>query len=132
MKMTSGVLLIGTIIIFAAIFIIVVLVPTYQAQMTPSEIVRHRTPLEEEGRLIYIENGCTYCHSQYIRPQDWDLGADRIAQEGDYVNDEPILLGSIRTGPDLSQAGGYAPQRLAHGTFYKSPLHTSRVNNAAV
>jgi mono/diheme cytochrome c family protein len=123
MKMTSGVLLIGTIIIFVVIFIIVVLVPTYQAQMTPSEIVRHRTPLEEEGRLTYIEDGCTYCHSQYIRPQDWDLGADRIAQEGDYVNDEPILLGSIRTGPDLSQAGGMHPDDW-HMAHFINPRYT--------
>jgi cytochrome c oxidase cbb3-type subunit II len=123
MKMTSSVLLLGTLIIFAIIFIIVVLVPTYQAQMTPSEIVRHRTTLEEEGRLIYIEDGCTYCHSQYIRPQDWDLGADRIAQEGDYVNDEPILLGSIRTGPDLSQAGGMHPDDW-HMAHFINPRYT--------
>jgi mono/diheme cytochrome c family protein len=72
----------------------------------PSEIFRPRTALEEEGRRIYIANGCTYCHTQFIRSIDWDIGAHRIAQAGDYVQDQPHLLGSERTGPDLSQEGG--------------------------
>ncbi|RCK77409.1 MAG: Cytochrome C oxidase, cbb3-type, subunit II (CcoO) [Ignavibacteriae bacterium] len=123
MKMTTSVLLVGTLLIFIIIFVIVVIIPTYQAQITPSDIVRKRTQIEEEGRKIYIENGCTYCHSQYIRPQDWDLGADRIAQEGDYVNDEPILLGSIRTGPDLSNAGGEHPDDW-HYAHFVNPRYT--------
>jgi cytochrome c oxidase cbb3-type subunit 2/cytochrome c oxidase cbb3-type subunit I/II len=62
--------------------------------------------MEEDGRRLFIANGCTYCHSQYIRPQDWGIGAARIAQEGDYHDQRPHLLGSERTGPDLSQEGG--------------------------
>ncbi|MGB8721110.1 MAG: cbb3-type cytochrome c oxidase subunit II, partial [Desulfobacterales bacterium] len=46
------------------------------------------------------------------------LGAERIAQAGDYIMDQPILLGSARTGPDLSQEGGEHPDdwHLAHFT----------------
>ncbi len=117
MRMTTSVLFLGTLLVFIVIFIVVVIVPTYQAQTIPSDITRVRTNIEEEGRRIYIENGCTYCHSQYIRPQDWDLGADRIAQEGDYIYDEPILLGSIRTGPDLSNVGGEHPDDWHYAHF---------------
>lgn len=66
--------------------------------------------------MHYIANGCTYCHSQYIRPQDWGLGAERIARSGDYYEQRPHLLGSERTGPDLSQEGGEHPDdwHMAH------------------
>ncbi len=47
---------------------------------------------------IYLANGCVYCHSQSIRAFDWGHGAERIAQSGDYIADEPIALGSQRTG----------------------------------
>jgi cbb3-type cytochrome oxidase cytochrome c subunit len=67
-------------------------------------------------RQLYIANGCSYCHTQSIRKLDWGLGAERIAQAGDYMADRPILLGSERTGPDLSQAGGEHPDdwHVAH------------------
>ena len=63
-------------------------------------------------------NGCTYCHTQFIRNIDWDLGAERVAHSGDYVTDQPHLLGTERTGPDLSQEGGEHPDdwHLAHFT----------------
>jgi cbb3-type cytochrome c oxidase subunit II len=84
----------------------------------PSEIFRPRSAVEARGRALYIANGCVYCHSQSIRTIDWGLGAERIAQAGDYIMDQPILLGSARTGPDLSQEGGEHPDdwHLAHFT----------------
>ncbi len=106
----------GCMLIFAAVFLITVLLPRYRETFEPSDIFRDRTPLEEEGRKIFIQNGCSYCHSQYIRAVDWGLGAERIARAGDYVADRPHLLGSERTGPDLSQEGGEHPDdwHLAH------------------
>ncbi len=53
-----------------------------------------------------MTHGCQYCHSQYIRQGDWGLGAERIAEAGDYAPDHAPQLGSIRNGPDLSQEGG--------------------------
>lgn len=90
---------------FAATFA-TVLWPTYTIRNVPSDIWRPYQSLEIQGRQRFIANGCTYCHSQYIRPQDWGIGAERIAQAGDYYNQRPHLLGSERTGPDLSQEGG--------------------------
>ena len=59
-----------------------------------------------------------------IRPVDWGLGAERIAQEGDYIQDSPVLLGSERTGPDLSQEGGEHPDSW-HMAHYINPRFTS-------
>jgi cytochrome c oxidase cbb3-type subunit 2 len=109
MKMTPAIILIGSLILFAAVLIIAVILPWTTISEQPSNIFRPRTSLEEEGRNIYIANGCSYCHTQFVRNIDWDLGAERIAQSGDYVKDQPHLLGTERTGPDLSQEGGEHP-----------------------
>ncbi len=116
MKMTPTAVLLGALAILAAVVFVVVFYPYTTRDMTPSEIFRLRTPEEQAGRAIYIANGCVYCHSQSIRSIDWGHGAERIAQAGDYVQDQPILLGSQRTGVDLSQEGGEHPDdwHLAH------------------
>ena len=116
MKMTLSNLIVGILLIFAAIVFVVVLLPYFTYVQKGSEIYRDRSAAEASGRDIYMANGCVYCHSQSIRTIDWDLGAQRIAQVGDYVSDRPILLGSARTGPDLSQEGGEHPDdwHVAH------------------
>lgn len=118
MKMTLTSVVTGSLLILATIVFMVVYVPwaTQEEARNPSEIFRNRSQKEAAGRKIYIANGCVYCHSQSIRSIDWGLGADRIAQAGDYMADKPILLGSQRTGPDLSQQGGEHPDdwHLAH------------------
>jgi cytochrome c oxidase cbb3-type subunit II len=98
------------------VFVVVVLPYTHTNRTQPSEIFRTRTQAEEAGRRLYIANGCVYCHTQSIRTIDWGMGAERIAQAGDYIVDQPILLGSQRTGPDLSQQGGEHPDdwHVAH------------------
>jgi cytochrome c oxidase cbb3-type subunit 2 len=116
MKMTPANLVVGILLIFAAIVSVVVLLPYFTYVEKGSEIFRERSIAEAAGRKLYMANGCVYCHSQSIRSIDWDLGAERIAQAGDYVADRPILLGSERTGPDLSQEGGEHPDdwHMAH------------------
>jgi cbb3-type cytochrome c oxidase subunit II len=103
--------------VIIAATVMTVLWPTYSLQNRPSEIWRSPTSLELRGRELYIENGCTYCHSQYIRPQDWGYGAERIAKAGDYFDQQPHLLGSERTGPDLSQEGGEHPDDWHYAHF---------------
>ncbi len=123
MNMNLRLLLGGSLMIFAAILCVAVILPWATSTEKPSEIFRPRTSLEEEGRKTYIANGCTYCHTQFVRNLDWDLGAERIAQAGDYIQEQPHLLGSERTGPDLSQEGGEHPDdwHLAH---YTNPRYT--------
>ncbi len=117
MKMTLKAVVFGSLLILAAVVFVAVVLPyAHTNKITPSEIFRFRSAEESAGRAIYIANGCVYCHSQSIRTVDWGLGAERIAQAGDYVQDHPILLGSQRTGPDLSQEGGEHPDdwHIAH------------------
>lgn len=65
------------------------------------------TPLELEGRDIYVSEGCYNCHSQMIRTLVPD-----VVRYGDYsrlgesIYDHPFQWGSKRTGPDLAREGG--------------------------
>jgi len=115
-EMTPRAVILGAVAILLAVVFVMVYWPHATRSMDPSEIFRERTDAENAGRAIYIANGCVYCHTQSIRSIDWDQGAERIAQAGDYVADQPILLGSERTGVDLSQEGGEHPDdwHMAH------------------
>ena len=123
MKMTPRVVLIGSVAILFTIVLIMVVTPYFTVDRNPSEIFRSRSEIEAAGRKIYIANGCVYCHSQSIRTIDWGIGAERIAQAGDYVADHPILLGSQRTGVDLSQEGGEHPDDW-HVAHFMNPRST--------
>ena len=69
--------------------------------------VKPYTPLELEGRDIYIREGCVSCHSQMIRPfRDEVERYGEFSKAGEYVYDHPFLWGSKRTGPDLHREGG--------------------------
>ena len=68
--------------------------------------VKPYTPLELEGRDIYIREGCVGCHSQMIRPfrSEVERYGD-YSKAGEFVYDHPFLWGSKRTGPDLAREG---------------------------
>lgn len=68
--------------------------------------VKPYTPLELQGRDLYIREGCVSCHSQLIRPfrSEVERYGD-YSKSGEYVYDHPFLWGSKRTGPDLAREG---------------------------
>lgn len=124
MKMTPAAIVFGSLFILIAVVSVVIILPYADTSKTiPSDLFRTRTAMEEKGRALYISNGCVYCHTQSIRSVDWGLGAERIAQAGDYLKDYPILLGSQRTGPDLSQEGGEHPNDW-HQAHFANPRYT--------
>jgi len=127
MKMTPAIVIIGSIMAFWASMSVLVIMPAVTLHVEPSEIWRPMNAEEEAGYRLYVRNGCSYCHSQFIRVMDWGQGAERIAQAGDYVGRGPVLFGSKRTGPDLSQEGGEHPDdwHLAHFT---DPRNTSPIS----
>jgi cytochrome c oxidase cbb3-type subunit I/II len=87
--------------------------------------VKPYTPLEIEGRDLYIREGCVGCHSQMVRP----LRAETVrygdySKPGEFVYDHPFLWGSKRTGPDLHRVGGKYPDSW-HFVHMKQPSATS-------
>lgn len=68
--------------------------------------VKPYTPLELQGRDLYIREGCVSCHSQMIRPFRSEVERyGEYSKAGEYVYDHPFLWGSKRTGPDLHREG---------------------------
>jgi cytochrome c oxidase cbb3-type subunit I/II len=70
--------------------------------------VKPYSPLELEGRDLYIREGCNACHSQMIRPFRDEVvrfnGKNgQYSKAGEFVYDRPFLWGSKRTGPDLQR-----------------------------
>ena len=72
--------------------------------------VKPYTPLELQGRDIYIREGCYTCHSQMIRPFRAETERyGEYSKAGEFVYDHPFQWGSKRTGPDLARIGGKYP-----------------------
>jgi len=92
------------------------------------------TDLERRGQQVYIRNGCLYCHSQQVRPvragSDIDRGwGQRRTVARDYVNQGRALMGSMRTGPDLSNIGTRQPSETWHLLHLYDPQITSAGSN---
>jgi cytochrome c oxidase cbb3-type subunit I/II len=94
--------------------------------------VKPYTPLELEGRDIYIREGCVNCHTQMIRPFRSEVERyGEYSKSGEFIYDHPFLWGSKRTGPDLHRVGGkysdnwhlnhmYDPQSTSSGSIMPS------------
>jgi cytochrome c oxidase cbb3-type subunit 2 len=70
------------------------------------------TALQSEGRDLYVANGCSYCHTQQVRPLNEDKVFGRPSAPGDFKYQTPELLGSERTGPDLTNIGARQPSSV--------------------
>lgn len=96
-------------LIVVAIGGILEIIPTFLIKSNIPTIasVKPYTPLELEGRDLYIKEGCYTCHSQMIRPfRDEVARYGEYSKAGEFVYDHPFQWGSKRTGPDLAREGG--------------------------
>ncbi|MBS1524424.1 MAG: cytochrome-c oxidase, cbb3-type subunit I [Bacteroidetes bacterium] len=103
-------------VLFLIASLIVILIGTFVELMPTLTIssnvptiasVKPYTPLELQGRDIYIREGCVNCHSQQIRPFRSETERyGEYSKAGEFVYDHPFLWGSKRTGPDLQREGG--------------------------
>ncbi|MBT8381281.1 MAG: cytochrome-c oxidase, cbb3-type subunit I [Ignavibacteria bacterium] len=111
-------ILIGTFVEFVPTFLIKSNVPTISS-------VKPFTPLELQGRDIYIREACNSCHSQLVRPFRSETERyGEYSKAGEYVYDHPFLWGSKRTGPDLHRVGGKYPN-LWHYLHMENPSSMS-------
>ena len=88
------------------------LIPTFLIKSNIPTIasVKPYTPLELQGRDIYVKEGCYTCHSQMVRPfRDEVARYGEYSKAGEFVYDHPFQWGSKRTGPDLARIGGKYP-----------------------
>jgi cytochrome c oxidase cbb3-type subunit I/II len=102
--------------VFMVLSLVVILIggtiemmPTFTVKSNIPTIssVKPYTPLELQGRDLYIKEGCVNCHSQMIRPFRSETERyGEYSKAGEFVYDHPHLWGSKRTGPDLQREGG--------------------------
>jgi cytochrome c oxidase cbb3-type subunit I/II len=91
---------------------LVEMIPTFMIkENTPTlASVKPYTPLELQGRDIYIREGCYVCHSQMVRPFRFETERyGEYSKPGEFVYDHPFQWGSKRTGPDLAREGHKYP-----------------------
>jgi mono/diheme cytochrome c family protein len=103
MKMTFKVIVIGGVVVFFAVVLVAVFVPSLIWNPSQTVIAHPYTSEQAHGRELFYSNGCNYCHTQYVRAEDTAMGP--VSEGGNYVFDNPMILGSERTGPDLSYVG---------------------------
>lgn len=122
-----------TILSFVAVAIgsMIEIIPTIAIKENVPTIaaVKPYTPLELEGRDLYIREGCNACHSQMIRPFRDEVvrfnGKNgQYSKAGEFIYDRPFLWGSKRTGPDLHREGGKNPSSWHYKHMY-NPRSTS-------
>ncbi len=115
---------VGGLFAFFVVVAIVVWLPIHTFDPPPSADWAPLSDQARAGRNLFAQNGCYVCHSGYSRPQDVREALyflyPKVSQPGDFYGSDqsPNLLGTERTGPDLSQESGWHPNdwQLAH--FY--------------
>jgi cytochrome c oxidase cbb3-type subunit I/II len=98
------------------------IIPTFMVKSNIPTIssVKPYTPLELQGRDIYIREGCYNCHSQMIRPFRSEVARyGEYSKAGEFVYDHPFQWGSKRTGPDLARVGGKYPDSWHFNHMYE-------------
>jgi mono/diheme cytochrome c family protein len=128
---TAGYHALGALVIIMTLFTLALyIIPANQAQQIPptgrawdwkpGETIKDPGGSNFEGEpyrgyLVYLANGCTYCHTLYLRPEDmktgWAEGArpDEVSHMGDFVHYPFTMLGTQRDGPDLTVIGRKIP-----------------------
>ncbi len=133
-------------LVFVGLSLAIAVVPGFQVneRYKPIEgaaaaVAPEEAKAVEEGRAIYIAEGCSYCHTQQVRsdlrlppeedgrprPLAVDARYGRASRPEDYVSDAPPLLGSERVGPDLADVGARMPSKEWHYLHLFNPRAVS-------
>jgi len=114
----------GGLLAFFTVVFIVVWLPIHTFDPPPSADWAPLSDQAVKGRNLFAQNGCYVCHSGYSRPQDVRESLyflyPKVSQPGDFYGSDqsPNLLGTERTGPDLSQESGWHPDDWQSAHFY--------------
>ncbi|NGF57477.1 cytochrome c [Parapedobacter sp. SGR-10] len=105
---------------FVILTIFVAVVPALHNQVINAPLPSAE-PLSEDalqGKALYISHGCVACHTQQVRNVDMDkVWGHRPSMAADYAHigrtdiwrNTATLMGTERTGPDLTDVGNRQP-----------------------
>jgi cytochrome c oxidase cbb3-type subunit II len=103
----------GSTLVYAGLAFMMGVLPGVELSRVPAGAgVEPLTALQAQGREVYVANGCSYCHTQQVRPVDEDKVFGRPSAASDFTYQTPELLGSERTGPDLTNIGVRQPSSV--------------------
>jgi cytochrome c oxidase cbb3-type subunit I/II len=122
-------------IVVVAIGGLVQIVPTMIVKSNIPTIasVKPYTPLELEGRDLYIREGCYNCHSQLVRPLRFETARfGDYSKAGEFVYDHPFQWGSKRTGPDLAREGGNTKIKKSNFWHYQHMIRPKDVSKGSI
>lgn len=120
------VILVGGIVEMVPTFLVTSNVPTIES-------VKPYTPLELEGRDLYIREGCYNCHSQMVRPLRFETARyGEYSKAGEFVYDHPFQWGSKRTGPDLHREGRGNKQNRPDSWHYLHMLEPQEISPGSI
>jgi cytochrome c oxidase cbb3-type subunit II len=114
----------GGLLVFLFVVFVVVWLPVSTFDPPPSNDWAPLSTPATKGRHLFASNNCFVCHSGYSRPQDVREALyflyPKVSQPGDFYGSDqsPNLLGTERTGPDLSQESGWHPDDWQSAHFY--------------
>lgn len=111
--------------VFIALSTLIAILPAVQMQRTePIPDEKPLTANEREGLHVYVAENCMACHTQQVRNIEMDkVWGNRPSIPSDYYyskkrmdfwRQSPSVLGSERTGPDLTNIGNRQPSEDWH------------------
>jgi cytochrome c oxidase cbb3-type subunit 2 len=102
-------------VVFFGLTLVMAVLPALREQAVSASIaVAPRNAEAERGRQVYMREGCGFCHTQMVRDLPMDRPYGRPSRTGDYAGEDPPMLGTQRTGPDLANVGVRQPSDAWH------------------
>ncbi|MDR6485643.1 cytochrome c oxidase cbb3-type subunit 2 [Chryseobacterium vietnamense] len=116
----------SALLLFVSLTLYIAILPALDNQRINKPLPRQSrilTKEEQAGKRVYIDNGCIACHTQQVRNVEMDnvfgkrpsIPADfAINTRTDFWRNTANLMGTQRTGPDLTSIGERQPSAEWH------------------
>ncbi|PWW27993.1 cbb3-type cytochrome c oxidase subunit II [Chryseobacterium sp. AG844] len=116
----------SALLLFVSLTLYIAILPALDNQRINKPLLRQSkilTKEEQAGKRVYIDNGCIACHTQQVRNVEMDnvfgkrpsIPADfAINTRTDFWRNTANLMGTQRTGPDLTSIGERQPSAEWH------------------
>jgi Cbb3-type cytochrome oxidase, cytochrome c subunit len=125
-------LVVTSFIVFAGLSTLIAVWPAYQMQDTqPLPAMAEFSKEESMGLQLYVKENCMVCHTQQVRNIEMDkvwgarpsIASDFYFSKArmDVWRQSPSILGSERTGPDLTNVGQRKPGQEWHFLHLYNP-----------
>jgi cytochrome c oxidase cbb3-type subunit II len=103
------------VIVFFGLTLVMAVLPALREQaLSASVAFTPRDAEAERGRAAYMREGCGFCHTQMVRDLPMERPYGRASRASDYAREDPPMLGTQRTGPDLANVGARQPSEAWH------------------